>query len=411
MSRIAPHLNLRAADASGFVRFRPLACHPCRVKRDAHPGASACSASAEHQQRQIWLGCGLSAMHAVGRFMQRDLDTAASAPRRPAWRRYLPWAGLLLLGWVFSRFDLRAVADAFARIRPAPVLEAASLFAVNLLLKSLRWQRMLSVQSLRLPTPVAVASFFSSQFYGQVTLGRLGELYRAEALIERGVAMGTALSSCVYDRLLDVAAVLVVAAALSASVAVNTQAAVVAGGCMALLLVLGLVVVRARALAALPIVARVRAWLATRRSTRGALDLLSQVVSGLGPLLRAAVIFEMVLWTLAAWFCYFASLWALAQGMALGASRVALTASAALGALSSLLPITISGLGAREVIFMHVLALEGIPGPRAVVLSLLHLCVMTAVAVVLGVLGLLARQRQQRLAAASGQRPTLGVER
>jgi len=334
--------------------------------------------------------------------MQRDLERAASSPR-PVWRRYLPWVGLLLLGWVFSRFDLRAVGDAFGRIRPAPVLQAASLFALNLLLKSLRWQRMLSAQSLRLPARVAVASFFSSQFYGQVTLGRLGELYRAEALIERGVPMGTALSSCVYDRLLDVAAVLVVAAALSASVALNTQAAIAAGVGMALLLVLGLGVVRARALAALPIVARIRAWLAMRRGTRGALGLLSQVVSGLGPLLRTGMVVVMVLWTVAAWLAYFASLWALAEGMALGASRVGLTASAALGALSSLLPVTISGLGAREVIFMHVLAVEGIAGPRAVVLSLLHLCVMTAVAVVLGVLGLLARQRQQRLAGAGGQ--------
>jgi glycosyltransferase 2 family protein len=334
--------------------------------------------------------------------MQPDLETAASSPR-PAWRRYLPWVGVLLLGWVFSRFDLRAVGDAFARIRLAPVLEAASLFAVNLLLKSLRWQRMLSVQNLRLPTRVAVASFFSSQFYGQVTLGRLGELYRAEALIERGVPMGTALSSCVYDRLLDLAAVLVVAAALGASVAANAQAAIVAGGGMALLLVSSLAVVRAPALARLPSVVRVRAWLATRRGTRRALGLLSQVVSGLGPLLRAAVMVEMALWTVAAWLCYFASLWVLAEGMALGASRVGLTASASLGALSSLLPVTISGLGAREVIFMHVLASEGVAGPRAVVLSLLHLCVMTAIAVVLGVLGLLARQRQQRLAGVAGQ--------
>jgi uncharacterized membrane protein YbhN (UPF0104 family) len=328
--------------------------------------------------------------------MQRELETVAAA-RVPRWRRYLPWLGLLLLCWVLSRFDLPTIGAAFARVHALPVIEATLLFCVNLVLKSFRWQRMLSAQRLRLPTSVAVSAFFSSQFYGQITLGRLGELYRAEALIERGVAMGTALSSCIYDRLLDVAAVLVVAAALSAGLLGNTRAALAAGACMLMLLGLGLVVVRAQHLASLPVVARLRAWLAARRGMRGALGVLGQLVLGLGPLLRPAFFFEAVLWTGAAWACYFGSLWVLAAGMGVAASRTALTASAALGALSSLLPVTISGLGAREVISMHVLGLEGVSAARAVVLSLLHMSVMTATAIASGAIGMLARHRQQRL--------------
>jgi glycosyltransferase 2 family protein len=334
--------------------------------------------------------------------MSSELQTA-SPGRAARVRRYLPWLGLLLLAWVLSRFDLRALGDAFARVRIQTVGQAALLFAFNLLLKSFRWQRMLSAQGLVLPTRVAVAAFFSSQFYGQVTLGRLGELYRAEVLTERGVPVGTALSSSLYDRLLDVAAVLVVAAAVSASVLGSTQAAIAAGASMLLVIALCIALARANVLASLPPVMRLRAWLQARRGTRGALGLLGQLVSGLGPLLRPAFILEAVLWTAAAWLCYFASLWVLSQGMGLSASRLALTAAAALGALSSLLPVTISGLGAREVIFMHVLALEQVSAPRAVVLSLLQLCVMTAAAIGLGLIGMLARHRQQRIAAASSR--------
>ena len=119
---------------------------------------------------------------------------------KPRWRKYLPWLGLLLLGWLLSRFDLRALGRAFASVSAGAALSALGLFSANILLKSFRWQRMLSAQRLHLPMPVAVAAFLSSQFYGQVTLGRVGELYRAEALIERGVPLGIALSSSVYDR-------------------------------------------------------------------------------------------------------------------------------------------------------------------------------------------------------------------
>ena len=311
-------------------------------------------------------------------------------------RRYLPWLGIALLAWVISRQDLHALRAAVTRIQTSALLQAAGMFSLNMALKSLRWQRMLDVQRLRLPVPVAVAAFFTSQFYGQVTLGRIGELYKAEALTERGVPLGIALSSSLYDRLLDLAAVLLVAAVLATTVVGDARAGALAGACMALLMVGTLVLLRARSLGALGPVARLRARLDARRGTRGALGLLVQLIAGLGPLLRPRFMLEAAAWTIASWALYFASVWQVAQGLGIHASITSLTAGAALGALSALLPVTISGLGAREVIFMNVLAHEGVQPERAVVLSLLHLAMMTVCAIALGLLGLLARQRQHR---------------
>jgi len=59
-----------------------------------------------------------------------------------------------------------------------------------------------------------------------------------------------------------------------------------------------------------------------------------------------------------------------------------LTATAAFAALSSLLPVTISGLGARELIYIEVLRNRGVASESAVALSLLHLGVMSATAIV-----------------------------
>jgi len=310
-------------------------------------------------------------------------------------RRYLPLLGLLLFAWVISRQNLPALGAALAAVRPGALLQAAGLFGLNMLLKSVRWHRMLQAQRLPLPLPVAMAAFLASQFYGQVTLGRVGELYKAEALTERGVPLGTALSSSLYDRLLDLAAVLLVAAVLATTVLGDARAGAVAGACMALLMIGGLVVLRARSLAAFGPVVRLRAWLEARRGTRGALGLLVALISGLGPLLRPLFLIEAVAWTAVSWSLYFASVWRVAAGMGIDASPVTLTAASALGALSALLPVTISGLGAREVIFMQVLGPIGVAPERAVVLSLLHLGMMTAVATSVGLLGLIARQRQR----------------
>jgi hypothetical protein len=198
--------------------------------------------------------------------------------------------------------------------------------------------------------------------------------------------------------------VLLVAAVLSAWVVGDAGAALWAAVFMAVLLALAVAVLRAQRLSELAPVARLRAWLAQRRGTRGLFGMLAQLVAGLGPLLRPAFVLEAAVWTCAAWLLYFASLWALAQGLGIEATRATLTAGAALGALSALLPVTVNGLGARELIFMHVLALERVPGESAVVLSLLHLSVMSAAAIGLGAIGMLARSRQQAAAAVERSR-------
>ena len=311
-------------------------------------------------------------------------------------RKLLPLFGLLLLAWILSRQDWSALSSAFSRLGPRPIAEAALLFSANAALKSVRFQRMLLAQRLVLPLPVAVASYFASLFYGQVTLGRVGELYKTEALLERGVPLGTALSSSLYDRLLDVALVTLLAAVLGAAVVGDARAALAAGVVVLFLIALGVAVLRARSLASVGPIAKLRAWLDGRRGGRGLLSMLAQVVSGLDPLLRPSFLLPAMLWTAVAWAGYFGSLFCVADGMGIHASLVALTAAAALGALSALLPVTVSGLGAREVIYMHVLAREGVGSEQAVALSLAHLGLMTAVVIVTGSLGLLARARQQR---------------
>lgn len=340
--------------------------------------------------------------------MQKDTQVASSLLRgapRPLWRKLLPLIGLLLLGFVLSRFDLRAMEAALLRVRPGAVLLAALLFSVNMLLKALRWQRMLTAQALRLPPRVAVAAFLGSQFYGQVTFGRVGELFRAEALIERGVPLGTALSSSIYDRVIDLATVLLVAATLSSLLLGDTRTASLSAGAMLLLFASGIAVLHARKLAAFGPIARLRGALEAGRGGRGALGLLAQLVHGLAPLLRPRFVLEASAWTIIAWCCYFGSLFTIADGMDIEVSRSTLAAASALGALSALLPVTISGLGAREVIFMQMLGHEGVSGPNAVVLSLVHLAMMTACAIGMGLLGLLARGRQHAAAGEAAAAP------
>ena len=111
-------------------------------------------------------------------------------------------------------------------------------------------------------------------------------------------------------------------------------------------------------------------------------------------MVRAVPLSEALVWTSIGWAFYFATLFELSYGLGLRLPFALLTATASVAALSALLPVTISGLGARELIYITVLGQHGISAENAAVLSLLHLFVMTASSTVFGLLGVVWRQRQ-----------------
>ena len=315
------------------------------------------------------------------------------ADRKPGLvRKWLPLLGLVLLGWVLSRLDRAALVAAFTQVGWKAVALACLWFGVNAWLKVLRWQRLLKSQGIILPHRVALAAFLASQFYAQVTVGRVGEFMRIEALLERDVRPGTALAACVFDRLLDVFVVLALGLCLGALGLGNRQVMLAAGLTLVLLTAAGL---WALFVLGRPEPARFLAPLHRTRFGARALGFLRELAQGVLPMLRPLALAEAMFWTLIAWCFYFAAQFALADGLHIVVSRILLTATAAFAALSSLLPITISGLGARELIYIEVLRRSGVPAESAAALSLIHLGVMSGMAIALGFAGSLWRARQR----------------
>lgn len=315
----------------------------------------------------------------------------ATPPPRSLLRRVLPLLGLLLLGYVLSKLDANRMRAAIDRVSALDLLLASAMFGLNLWLKAWRWQRMLAWQNIALPGRVALAAFFSGQFYGQVTIGRVGELMRAEALTKAGVSTGRALSACLIDRVLDLALVASLATVLSALLLADATGAIGASVVLIALTLGGLRTLQA-------IANRHRngtlGGFSKRPAIARALTFLVDLMDGARPLLRPLALLESLAWTGLAWTFYFATLWMLARGAEVYASLSVLTAASSLAALSSLLPFTVSGLGAREVIFSEMMQTQAVANEAAVVLALLNLAVMMVTTLALGGLGLLVRQRQ-----------------
>jgi len=324
-------------------------------------------------------------------------DAKSGTPKQlPRWRKLLPLLGLVLLGVLLSRIDRAQMGAALSHVSLGVLLLSAASFSLNNLIKAVRWHRMLVAQGLALPPQVTLAAFLAGIFYGLVTLGRVGELYRAEALMERGASAGVALASGILDRLIDVFVVLLVAAVLGAFVLGNVSVAALALGLMIasgaatwiFLTALGAANPSSRVTALFDAITRVR-------FLRPWHDFVRDLAKGMHPMAQPKRLAEALFWTLLGWFFYFEALFILADGLKIDVARSVLTGTAAFAALSSLLPFTISGLGARELIYITVLQRYGVENEPAVAMSLLHLLIMTVSAAVFGLSGAFWRSRQR----------------
>jgi len=337
---------------------------------------------------------GVTAIDDAARAARTTAQVAPSSSGRMSnLRAWLPLIGLAVLGWVLSRLDVSAIVQALSRVAPSALALACGCFVLNIWLKVWRWQRLLRAQAIDLPHRVALPAFLSAQFYAQVTVGRVGEFLRMEALTERGVGVGTALAACIFDRLLDVLWVLLTGIGLGALWLGNLRATLAAAVVMLALCAGAALALRMFGSAQPP---RFIERLAGYRFTAPVIRFARELAQGVQPMLQPRFLIEAMLWTVVAWYFYFAALFVLAQEVHIDVSRILLTATAAFAALTSLLPVTISGLGARELIYIEVLRGRGIASESAVALSFLHLAVVTVTPVVIGLVGVAIRTYQRR---------------
>ena len=315
------------------------------------------------------------------------------SPPTPWWRWLLPLVGVALLGVVLVRLDGTAMLLAVSALDKVAVAAAFAAFLSNVVIKGLRWHRMVRAQAIAIPVRASLIAFMEGVFYGAVTVGRIGEFVRARALVDRDVSWGRALSACVWDRLFDLAVLVLLAGTTAAywtgdrrlvGVIVVGSAAAIVGGRWAL--------------------ARGVRWAESAgdvgtdsmgeggfaSTSRGHLR---ELLLASPALVRPAVLLETTAWTVAGWIGHVGAVLFLAHGLGLRLSWIPVVTATAVGALTSLLPITFQGVGTRELVFVVVLQPEGVSTELAVLLALLTVAVMLVTSVVVGGVALVCRLR------------------
>lgn len=279
----------------------------------------------------------------------------------------------LLIGFLLTS-DLGLLWEIVRSAEIVPIIWSLALLPPFIILKSWRWIQILRAMNLSLDLPTACALYTVGIFYGAMTPGQAGDLLKAIYLRDRGQPVAPALLSVVLDRLCD----LIIMSALG-TIGVFAlgrllpsrelqQAIVIAMG-------IGLVTVTVLLTARGP-----RSWLLTvvlpriAPRLRSRLDRWNEQMHSLTftPSLIATVSAA----TIASVLFTFLRLWLLYLALGLNAvPLLVVIGSSALISVLQALPISIGGVGVRDVVLVATLAAYGYAQEQALTLAALFLLI------------------------------------
>jgi len=295
------------------------------------------------------------------------------------WRWALRLIGPLLLTIVILRLDDPGrIVDVVSRAKVAPFIGALLLNAVVLEMKVVRWQWLLRVRGIHYPHRRALAAFLGALYIGLLTPGRVGDVLRVQYLKhDEGVPTSEGLASVVMDRFADLyvlAAFVAVGIARFSSVLEGTLATAAWSAvalvvlCPLLLLVPG---VSDRAL-------RTIAARFSGRGEEGSVRFLAALRAHVGRSLLITIPL-----TVAAFGINYLQGYLIAHALGLPMGVLDVIGLMSVASLLGLLPISVSGVGVRELFFslaFPALALSPDSGVTfgLMVLVVLHMALMLA---------------------------------
>ncbi|WP_437620933.1 lysylphosphatidylglycerol synthase transmembrane domain-containing protein [Sorangium sp. So ce1151] len=305
--------------------------------------------------------------------------------RRTVLRALIRLVGPLLLVLVVVRMDDRdAVLGAVASASAAPLALAAALNVLNIHLKVVRWDALLRARDIRYPLRRAWSAYLTSLYVGMLTPGRVGDVLRIRYLRhDLGVPYAEGLATVVMDRLCDLyvlAAFVAVGVARYSAVIAGRLAWLTWGGIALTVLAPLTLLIPGLAERVLLAVSRRLVKEPAQSAEPGAA---SRFLVALRAHVGRGLLFTLPV-TVATFVVNFVQGYLIARALGIPLSLFDVTCLLAIANLLGLLPISIAGVGVRELFFSLVFPSLGFSAEHGVSFGLLVFAVIYLVVVALG---------------------------
>jgi len=276
--------------------------------------------------------------------------------------------GVMLFAVILARVDLAGVLRCFGYFDLVDGLIILAVLISFTFVKSMRWRMLVGGQGLEVPRLRAFSIYSAGLYLGIVTPGRVGDFIKSLYLLNRGYSAGRSIFSSLVDRMLD----------LVFLVAIGYSSLLFFPGIFRNQYLFSTLILALTAAAAVLVFWR-RDLLSKGAKRFTSIVFPSRIVDktdqaitdmlGEFGTLSPASIAGILLLTLAGWMLHFLTFFYFARILSIDISLPLLIASVSAAIFTALLPISLLGLGTRELVLIVIFGGIGLSREEAVAFS------------------------------------------
>jgi hypothetical protein len=284
--------------------------------------------------------------------------------------------GILLFLVILTRIDIASLLEVFASINPLLLLAALLVNTVAVIVKSYKWKIIVSTVNSRFSLADSIRGFLVGFSFSVLTPAKLGDFIRAFYVKNETCTMGRALSTVVTDRLIDIIMLVIIATTgiflfsylyhieiLSAALVILIAAGIVCG--IAIILNKPLLSRILRPFFNLFVPADMKQKIS---------EYYHEFYEGLFTFYQHRAAFSLaILVALLSWVPPVVYGYLLGQSIGIPITLSYFAIVIPIISLLDLLPISISGIGTRDVALIFLFSLQGVSAESAVAFSILYL--------------------------------------
>ncbi len=275
-------------------------------------------------------------------------------------RHILQLTGLILFVFILTKVDLATIFSQLKNLNPALFLMAIPLILPATLLRTVRWQIFLKSQNIHLPLKESFFIYLYAIFWGSVTPAKSGEFSKILYLKEKGYSYKEGFANTLMDRLFDVFSILVLgySSLLFFDNFFQKEIYFLSIALIVVVIILILIFFQKNLFKKLLKKIKLDDFFTTLKST-----------------INLRSFFWATLLSIGAWTIYFFQVYLLGLSINLNTSFILISLAVSISSLLNLLPITISGIGTRDLVFILILGNISTTKESAIALSSLVLSI------------------------------------
>jgi len=280
--------------------------------------------------------------------------------------------GIILFILIITRLNLSQVFDLLSHANPIYFILANLLFIPLLIVKSIRWQSLMSVLSIKYSIGNSIIIYAASIFLGSITPGNVGDFIKTFYLTGDDHPLSKSFASVFLDRLFDVISIAMLALFGTFFLIRSEKTISLIVFFMVSVLILAAIIciyksnkfrsaIRAQLLKFIPNKYRANAG-----------KCIISFHDGLTFINANQFVYATVL-TILAWIIYFSIMYILALSIHLNISFIYLAIFISISIVITLIPVSISGIGTRDATLIALFSYMGYNSESAVALSMIIL--------------------------------------